>query len=194
MFGQQIHGEGLKLGIVLDVSVSNALLALYATIRCFSECKNIFSLMLDHDQISWNSVIGALADSESSVLEAIKYFLDMMHNGWVPNRITFINILAVVLSLSLGKLSHQIHALVIKNHLANDSSIENALLACYGKCGEMDECEKIFSRMSERRDEVSWNSMISGYIHNELLHKAVNLVWFMMQRGQKLDGSPLPPF
>ncbi|WRX08837.1 Pentatricopeptide repeat - like 10 [Theobroma cacao] len=188
MLGQQIHGEGMKLGLDVDVSVSNALLQLYATIGCLSECKNIFSLMLDHDQVSWNSVIGALADSESSVLEAVKYFLDMMRTGWDPNRITFINILAAVSSLSLIELSRQIHTLIIKYHLANDSSIENALLACYGKCGEMDECEKIFSRMSERRDEVSWNSMISGYIHNERLHKAVNLVWFMMQRGQKLDG------
>ncbi|XWS36689.1 hypothetical protein CRYUN_Cryun20dG0107000 [Craigia yunnanensis] len=188
MLGQQIHGEGLKLGLDREVSVSNALLALYATIGCLSECKKIFSLMMDYDQVSWNSVIGALADSESSVSEAVKYFLDMMRNGWVPNRITFINILAAVSPLSLSKLSHQIHTLVIKQHLANDCSIENALLACYGKRGEMDECEKIFSRMSERRDEVSWNSMISGYIHNELFHKAVNLVWFMMQRGQKLDG------
>ncbi|XP_022758918.1 putative pentatricopeptide repeat-containing protein At5g09950 [Durio zibethinus] len=186
--GQQIHGEGLKLGLDLDVSVSNALLALYANIGCLSECKNIFSLMLDHDQVSWNSVVGALADSESSVSEAVEYFLDMRHTGLDPNRITFINLLAAVSSLSLSKLSHQIHSLVIKYHLANDCSVENALLACYGKCGEMDECEKIFSRMSERRDEVNWNSMISGYIHNELLHKAVNLVWFMMQRGQKLDG------
>ncbi|GMI66287.1 mitochondrial editing factor 7 [Hibiscus trionum] len=188
IIGQQIHGEVLKLGLDRDVSVSNALLALYATIGCLSECKNIFSLMLDHDQVSWNSMIGALADSESSVSEAVKYFLDMMSYGWVPNRITFINILAAAASLSLSKLNHQIHALVLKHRLANDSSIENALLACYGKCGEMYECEKIFSRMSERRDEVSWNSMISGYIHNELLDKAVNLVWLMMQRGQKLDG------
>ncbi|XWS31082.1 hypothetical protein CRYUN_Cryun23aG0046800 [Craigia yunnanensis] len=102
-----------------------------------------FSL-LDHDQVSWNSVIGALADSESSVSEAVKYFLNMTRNGWVPNRITFINILAAVSSLSLSKLSHQIHALVIKNHLANDSCIENALLACYGKMWrEMNRAQKV---------------------------------------------------
>ena len=81
MLGQQIHAEGLNLGLDLDVSVSNALLASYSTIGCLSECKNIFSLMLDHDQVSWNSVIGALADSESSVSEAVKYFLNMMRNG-----------------------------------------------------------------------------------------------------------------
>ncbi|KAF5185883.1 Pentatricopeptide repeat-containing protein [Thalictrum thalictroides] len=41
--------------------------------------------------------------------------------------------------------------------------------------------------MAERRDEVSWNSLISDYIHNGLFSKAMDLVWFMMQKGQRLD-------
>ncbi|KAK9285903.1 hypothetical protein L1049_025104 [Liquidambar formosana] len=187
ILGVQIHCEGLKLGLDLDVSVSNALLALYAETGCLTECQKVFSLMPEYDQVSWNSVIGALADSEASVSEAVRYLLDMMRAGWSPNRVTFINILSAMSSLSLSKLGHQIHALALKCSVADDSAIENALLCCYGKCGEMDDCEKIFARMSERRDDISWNSMISGYIHNELLHKAMDLVWFMMQRGQRLD-------
>lgn len=187
LLGQQLHCEGLKLGLDLDVSVSNALLALYAETGCLNESEKVFSLMPDYDQVSWNSVIRAFADSEASVVEAVKYFLNMMRAGWSLNRISFINILAAVSSLSLHQLGHQIHGLVLKYSVANDTAIENALLACYGKCGEIDECEKIFSRMTERRDEVSWNSMISGYIHNQLLAKAMDLVWFMMQRGQRLD-------
>ncbi|KDO41030.1 hypothetical protein CISIN_1g046194mg, partial [Citrus sinensis] len=187
MLGQQIHGEGLKLGLDSDVSVSNALLSLYADAGYLSRCLKVFFLMPEHDQVSWNSVIGAFADSEALVSEAVKYYLDMRRAGWSPNGVTFINILAAASSFSMGKLGHQVHAQVIKYNVANETTIENALLSCYGKCGEMDDCEKIFARMSERRDEVSWNSMISGYIHNELLPKAMNLVWFMMQRGQRLD-------
>ncbi|KAL5574391.1 hypothetical protein UlMin_023988 [Ulmus minor] len=187
MLGKQIHCEALKLGLDLDVSVSNALLLLYAETGRINACKNVFFLMPEYDQVSWNSIIGALADSEASILEAVQYFMDMIRTGWALNRVTFINILAAVSSLSLWKLCQQIHTLVLKYNVGDDSAIENALIACYGKCGETDECEKIFSRMSERRDEVSWNSMISGYIHNELLPKAMDLVWFMMQRGQRLD-------
>ncbi|KAK0590176.1 hypothetical protein LWI29_023526 [Acer saccharum] len=51
----------------------------------------------------------------------------------------------------------------------------------------MDECEKIFSRMSDRKDDLSWNSMISGYRHNNLWYKAMVLGLFMIQRGQRLD-------
>jgi pentatricopeptide repeat protein len=187
MLGQQIHCEGIKLGLDLDVSVSNALLALYAETGCLMESEKVFSLMPEYDQVSWNSVIGAFADSEASVIKAVKYFLNMMRAPCCLNRVSFISILAAVSSLSLHRLGHQIHGLVLKYCVAKDTAIENALLSCYGKCGEMDECEKIFSRMSERRDEVSWNSMISGYIHNEVLPKAMDLVWFMMQRGERLD-------
>ncbi|KAI9177893.1 hypothetical protein LWI28_020386 [Acer negundo] len=141
--------------------------------------------MPEHNQVSWNTVNGTLSISEASISEAV--YLNMMGVGWSPNKVTYINILVAVLSLSLGQVSQQIHAQVIKYHIAGDTTIENALLACYGKCGEMDECEKIFSRMSDRKDDVSWNSMISGYIHNELLLKAMDLVWFMTQRGQRLD-------
>ncbi|PQQ20756.1 putative pentatricopeptide repeat-containing protein [Prunus yedoensis var. nudiflora] len=176
ILGQQIHCEAFKLGLDLDVSVSNALLALYSETGHLSECRNVFFSMQDYDQVSWNSIIGALAGSEASVLEAVEYFLDMMQSGWELNRVTFMSILAAVSSLSLPELGQQIHAVVLKYNAAEDCAIENALITCYGKCGGIDDCEKIFSRMSERRDEISWNSMISGYIHNEFLPKAMDLV------------------
>ncbi|PRQ52490.1 putative pentatricopeptide [Rosa chinensis] len=188
MMGLQIHCEALKLGLDLDVSVSNALLALYSDTGCLSESRNVFFLMQEYDQVSWNSIVGALASSEASVFEAVEYLLEMMRSGWELNRVTFISILSAVSSFSLHELGQQIHVVVLKYNAAKDCAIENALIACYGKCGQIEDCEKIFSRMPERRDEVSWNSMISGYIHNELLPKAMYLVWFMIERGQKLDS------
>ncbi|XP_020234349.1 putative pentatricopeptide repeat-containing protein At5g09950 [Cajanus cajan] len=187
MLGRQIHSQGIKCGLDLDVSVSNALLTLYAETEYMDDCQKVFFLMSEYDQVSWNSFIGALATSEASVLQAVRYFLEMMQAGCKLNRVTFINILAAVSSLSLLELGRQIHALILKYSVADDNAIENTLLAFYGKCEQMEDCEIIFSRMSERRDEVSWNSMISGYIHNGILHKAMDLVWFMMQTGQRLD-------
>ncbi|KAL1321938.1 hypothetical protein HN51_066839 [Arachis hypogaea] len=191
MLGRQIHGEGIKLGLDSDVSVSNAILTVYAETDYMNECRKVFFQMPEYDQISWNSFIGALATSETSVSEATKYFLEMLRAGWRPNRVTFINILAAVSSLSLLELGRQIHTLILKYSAFDDNAIENALLAFYGRSGQMEDCETIFSRMSERRDEVSWNSMISGYIHNDTLHKAMDLVSYMMQEGQRLDGFTL---
>ncbi|CAI0383515.1 unnamed protein product [Linum tenue] len=187
MLGRQLHGEVIKFGLELDVSVSNSLLALYAETGCLAECQKAFLLMPDLDLVSWNTAIGAYANSDSLASNSVETFLEMMRAGWNPNRVTFINILTAVSFLSLNELTPQIHVMLLKRHMADDLALENGLLASYGKCGEMNDCEKIFLRMSNRRDEVSWNSMISGYIHNEMLSEAMDLVCSMMQTGQRLD-------
>ncbi|KAG6437373.1 hypothetical protein SASPL_102288 [Salvia splendens] len=184
--GEQIHSEAVKLGLNLDVSVSNTLLSLYADTGCISECRKLFSFLHDHDQVSWNIIVKAFSDSEASITEATGYFIDMMRAGRSPNCVTFINILAAAASLSCVELAHQIHALAIKCRVMDNNSVISSLLTCYGKCREISYCERIFSTMAEK-DDSSWNSMISGYIHNELLTEAMHLVWLMLHNGQKLD-------
>ncbi|XP_071701082.1 putative pentatricopeptide repeat-containing protein At5g09950 [Rutidosis leptorrhynchoides] len=185
--GEQIHSEGVKLGLNTDVSVSNSLIDLYSETGSISNAKKVFLLMNEYDQVSWNSIIGAFSDSNNLAYEAVDYFIKMMRGGWRPNLITFVNILGAVSSLSVNELVKQIHGLTLKYRVFNDNTVENAMLMCYGKCGQMEDCEEVFSRMGDRRDETSWNSMISGYIHNEFMNKAMNLVSIMLTNGQRLD-------
>jgi pentatricopeptide repeat protein len=86
--------------------------------------------------------------------------------------------------LELGK---QVHAVVLKHGAIEDNAVDNALMSCYAKSGDMDSCEKLFSEMSGRRDAVSWNSMISGYIYNGNLQEAMDCVWLMMHSDQMMD-------
>ncbi|KAI3960443.1 hypothetical protein MKX01_037446 [Papaver californicum] len=110
--GAQLHCEGIKLGLDLDVSVSNALVALYADSRNLIECRKLFTLMPELDKISWKSMIGALDDSESH-LEAVECFF-------------------AVSSLSILELNQQVHSLVVKHCVANDDVVENALIPATG--------------------------------------------------------------
>ncbi|KAL0375118.1 UNVERIFIED_CONTAM: putative pentatricopeptide repeat-containing protein [Sesamum radiatum] len=112
------------------------------------ETWKIFSFMHDRDQVSWNSIIGAFTDSESSIVEGTSYFTEMMRAGRTPNSVTFINILSSAAHLSCVQLTHQ----------------------------------------NVGRDDVSWNSMISGYIHSEHLVEAMDLVWHMLHNGRRLDS------
>ncbi|KAJ0985584.1 hypothetical protein J5N97_003940 [Dioscorea zingiberensis] len=145
-----VHCAGIKLGLDLDVSVSNSLLNLYGECGDLSDCWKVFRSMPNYDQVSWNCMIGVLADSETSA-------------------------------------SRQVHALALKYGLSDYTAVENALIYCYAKSGEMDDCEHIFHNMSIRRDDVSWNSMVAGYIHNGLLGKAMDFVWLMVHNEQKMD-------
>ncbi|KAL8209114.1 hypothetical protein R6Q57_008526 [Mikania cordata] len=185
--GEQVHCECVKLGLDNDVSVSNSLLEFYSETGCINNCKKVFSLMQEHDQVSWNSIIGGFSDSDSDslVLQSVEYFMKMMRGGWCPNSITFVNMLGAISSVKEGV--RQIHGLLLKYCFADENAVGNAIIMCYGKCGNMDDCEKVFSKMGDQRDETSWNSMISGYIHNEQLNKAMALVKLMLTNGQRLD-------
>ncbi|KAL8255247.1 hypothetical protein R6Q59_033468 [Mikania micrantha] len=183
--GEQVHCECVKLGLDDDVSVSNSLLEFYSETGCIDNCKKVFSLMQEHDQVSWNSIIGAFSDSDSLVLQSVEYFMKMMRGGWCPNSITFVNMLGAISFVKEGV--RQIHGLLLKYRFADENAVGNAIIMCYGKCGNMDDCEKVFSKMGDQRDETSWNSMISGYIHNEQLNKAMALVKHMLTNGQRLD-------
>ncbi|XP_076884283.1 putative pentatricopeptide repeat-containing protein At5g09950 [Bidens hawaiensis] len=183
--GEQIHCEGVKFGLDRDVSVSNSLVDFYSETGCLNNCKKVFSFMQEYDQVSWNSIIGAFSDSSSLVFESFEYFKEMLRDDWRPNLITFVNVFGAI--CFEHELVRQVHGLLLKCPFADETAVENAIIMCYGKCGKMDDCEKVFSKMGNRRDETSWNSMISGYIHNEELAKAMDLVKFMLTNGQRLD-------
>ncbi|TKW15133.1 hypothetical protein SEVIR_5G216500v4 [Setaria viridis] len=185
--GQQVHCDAVKWGLDLDTSVSNALVKMYGECGAMSECWKVFNSMTEHDEVSWNSMMGVMASSQAPISETVEVFSNMMRGGLTPNKVTFVNLLAALSPLSVLELGKQVHAVVLKHGVTEDNAVDNALISCYAKSGEMDSCEHLFSKMSGRRDAVSWNSMISGYIYNGHLQEAMDCVWLMVHTGQMMD-------
>ncbi|CAL4962899.1 unnamed protein product [Urochloa decumbens] len=185
--GQQLHCDAIKWGLDLDTSVSNALVKMYGECGAMSDCWKVFNSMTEHDEVSWNSMMGVMASSQAPISETVEVFSNMMRGGLIPNKVTFVNLLAALSPLSVLELGKQVHAVVLKHGVTEDNAVDNALISCYAKSGEIDSCEHLFSKMSGRRDAVSWNSMISGYIYNGHLQEAMDCVWLMVHTGQMLD-------
>ncbi|CAM0881546.1 unnamed protein product [Alopecurus aequalis] len=185
--GQQVHCDAIKWGLDLDTSVSNALVKMYGVCGAISECWEVFNSMAEHDVVSWNSIMGVMANSQAPIVESVEVFSNMTRSGLVPNKVTFVNLLAALSPLSVLELGKQVHAVVLKHGAIEDNAVDNALVSCYAKSGDMDSCEQLFSEMSGRRDAVSWNSMISGYIYNGHLQEAMDCVWLMMHSDQMMD-------
>ncbi|KAJ1284114.1 hypothetical protein BS78_03G179500 [Paspalum vaginatum] len=185
--GQQMHCDVIKWGLDLDTSVSNVLLNMYGECGAMSECWKVFNSMAEHDEVSWNSMMGVMASSQAPISETVEVFSKMMRGGLTPNKVTFVNLLVSLSPLSVLELGKQVHAAVLKHGVTDDNAVDNALISCYAKSGDMNSCENLFSNMSGRRDAVSWNSMISGYIYNGLLQEAMDCVWLMVHSGQIMD-------
>uniref|UniRef100_A0A453EZS7 DYW domain-containing protein n=1 Tax=Aegilops tauschii subsp. strangulata TaxID=200361 RepID=A0A453EZS7_AEGTS len=185
--GQQVHCDAVKWGLDLDTSVSNALVKMYGECGARFECWEVFNSMAEHDVVSWNSIMGVMANLRAPIAESVEVFSKMMRSGLAPNKVTFVNLLATLSPSCVLELGKQVHAVVLKHGAIEDTAVDNALMSCYAKSGDMDSCEQLFSEISGRRDAVSWNSMISGYIYNGHLQEAIDSVWLMMHSDQVMD-------
>lgn len=87
-------------------------------------------------------------------------------------------------SLSLGE---QFHSFIVKLGFASNIYVCSSLVYMYGKCGRIINAQQAFDEMPYR-NAVTWNSLISGYLHSLLPHIAVNLFMEMLELRIKLTA------
>lgn len=87
--------------------------------------------------------------------------------------------------LKLGKI---IHGHVLVNGFGLDVYVQAALVAFYGKSGDLGNARKVFDKMPVR-SIVAWNSMISGYEQNGYGKNAITLFKKMREAGIEPDST-----
>lgn len=127
------------------VAVWNAMISGYVHHGLYSEALGLFRRMnvegIQHDEYTYTNVLGACADS------------GMFWHG------------------------RELHARIlrkdakVKHRAEVRSSISNALVTLYSKCGRIHEARHIFDEMPIR-DIVSWNAVLSGYTTAGLILEA----------------------
>lgn len=177
--GKSIHGCALKASYGQDLYVGTALLELYAKSGEIVDAQRFFEEMPKDDLIPWSLMIARYAQSDRSK-EALELYHRMRRqSSVVPNNFTFASVLqacASLLSLNLGK---QIHSHVLKVGLNSNVFVSNALMDVYAKCGEIENSMKLFVESPEQND-VTWNTIIVGYVQLGDGEKAMNLFSYML--------------
>ena len=74
----------------------------------------------------------------------------------------------------------QLHGYAIKSGLVIDGSVQHSILKMYTRKGSVEEIEIFFNEI-DRKDEVSWNILISYYAMEGDIEKLVNI--FSEMRG-----------
>nr|XP_043611491.1 pentatricopeptide repeat-containing protein At3g63370, chloroplastic [Erigeron canadensis] len=185
-FGVQVHGMGIKLGFVCNVYVSNSLIGMYAKCGDLNSAKMLFEEMSEKaDVVSWNSISLAYL-SLGQYAEALRVFRDMQIAQVVPNTYTFVATLQACEKSSYVMFGKEIHAFLLKSDYYLDRYVGNALVVMYTKCGKMKEAARIVNGMGEK-DSVTWNSLLSGFVQNDLYDEAVALFHRMQVMGHKPD-------
>ncbi|XP_078448555.1 pentatricopeptide repeat-containing protein At3g29230-like isoform X2 [Wolffia australiana] len=121
----------------------------------------IFYQMQRPSTFACNSIIRGLAAGKKPA-NAVLVFSELLRRGFQPNNFTFPFLLKSCAEASLMKPGASIHGLIVKSGQENDCFIRSTLIRFYAR-GHLADARKVFDECS-RRESVSWNSMIDGYV------------------------------
>ncbi|XP_015579821.2 putative pentatricopeptide repeat-containing protein At1g17630 [Ricinus communis] len=172
----------------------NALITSHAEAGLCDEALEIFSQLersgdcprLRPNVVSWSAIIDGFA-SKGREKEALELFRRMQHAKILANAVTISTVLSLCAELAALHLGREIHGHVVRAVMVNNILVGNGLVNMYAKCGCLKEGHMIFEK-TERKDLISWNSMITGYGMHGLGMNALETFDQMIKLGFKPDG------
>ncbi|WMV43155.1 hypothetical protein MTR67_036540 [Solanum verrucosum] len=164
--GLVVHCLSMKMGMLLDSILGNALIDFYAKCSHLSSSECVFLEIECKDVVSWNSVIsGCLYNCHPE--KSLLYFKQMATLEKGADSVSLSCAIAASACLDEFGCGQAIHGWGIKlgyeerRHL----SVANSLISLYSQSGDADAAEYIFNKM-EYMDIITWNSMINGFALN----------------------------
>lgn len=179
--GRQIHAQSCVFGYSDDLSIGNALVSLYARCGRIQEAHLAFENIDSKDTITWNGMITGFAQS-GYCEEALQVYSQMNKAGVEANLFTFGSAVSAAANLANIKQGKQIHAMIVKTGYNSEVEVSNVLITLYAKCGSINDAKREFLEMP-KKNEVSWNAMITGYSQHGRGIEALHLFNQMKQLG-----------
>ncbi|KAJ9139607.1 hypothetical protein P3X46_030325 [Hevea brasiliensis] len=187
--GIQVHDLVVKFGLLGDVYVGTSLLHFYGTYGLAFNARKLFEEMPDKNVVSWTAMMVAYSDFGDPT-EVMNIYSRMRLEGLSCNANTLATVASSCASLVDGFLGHQILGHVIKFGLETNISVANSLISMFGSLGRVQEACHIFGGMNER-DTISWNSMISVNVHNDLCEESLRCFHWMRHVHNHINSTTL---
>ncbi|OMO52317.1 hypothetical protein COLO4_37289 [Corchorus olitorius] len=183
MRAKVVHAYALCNGFLEDVSVGNAIIAMYGKCGNVNEALMVFDLMEERDGISWNSMLSCYSQN-GQASEAFSLFEEMLNSGCKPNPVTVLIMVSACAYLGSKHLGRKLHNFAIDRKIKIDATLHNALMDMYAKCGDLDTATIMFNEIHPlERNATSWNVLISGFGMHGYGREAMNLFSQMERAG-----------
>ncbi|XP_059644277.1 pentatricopeptide repeat-containing protein At3g49710 [Cornus florida] len=181
--GHQFHAHLIKTGFHQNPHVGSGLIDLYSKCRGgMSDCRKVFQEISGPDLVLWNTMISGYSQNEEFSEEALDCFRRMQRAGHRPDDCSFVCVISACSNLTSPSQGKQIHSLALKCDIpSNRISVNNALVAMYSKCGNLQDARRLFDRMPEH-NTVSLNSMIAAYAQHGIEMQSLLLFEQMLVR------------
>jgi pentatricopeptide repeat protein len=135
----------------------------------------LFERMPCRNVISWTGMIDGYTRA-SRHAEAVHLFCRMMSEGVSPSEMTVLAVVPAISNIGRILLGEALHGYCEKTGLlVLDVRVGNSLIDLYAKIGSIQSSLKVFDELLDRRNLVSWTSIISGFAMHGLSAEAVEL-------------------
>ncbi|XP_073014345.1 pentatricopeptide repeat-containing protein At2g34400 [Typha latifolia] len=187
--GRAAHASVFKIGIYDNDHTQHSLITMYARCREMGSARKVFDEIGEKDLVSWNSMISGYAKMGFAG-EAVGLFRAMGVEGWEPNEVTLVSVLAACGDLGNLSLGRWLEGCVEGTRFQLNSFLGSALIDMYGKCGDLVAARRIFDGIL-KKDVVLWNAMITGYAQNGMSNEAIALFHAMREASVNPDKITL---
>ncbi|XP_057427502.1 pentatricopeptide repeat-containing protein At2g37310 [Lotus japonicus] len=187
--GKQLHARLFIFSVTPDNFLSSKLITFYAKSNLPREARRVFDAIPRKNTFSFNAMLIAYSFN-GLYRHLLDLFASSVDAGISPDSFTVTSVLKAIASPSFSyyKPVKEAHCFVLRRGLETDIFVENALVTCYCRCGEIGLARKVFDGMPER-DTVSWNSMIGGYSQCGFYEECKRLYMEMLSVGSVVpDG------
>ncbi|KAG9450889.1 hypothetical protein H6P81_010854 [Aristolochia fimbriata] len=182
--GKSIHGLGVKFGLSSDESSLPALISMYSIFEDLSSARMLFGLSAAKSVAIWNSMISASTQNKDGD-EAFQLFQQMLRSHIRPDLVTFVSVLpSCDVLVNVGK---SIHACTIKHGFEHQTSVATGLISMYTKLGGLEAAKFLFDQMSSK-NQLSWNSILCGYVKNGFPELGLDALCEMQLQGLRPDS------
>ncbi|XP_030538849.1 pentatricopeptide repeat-containing protein At5g27110-like [Rhodamnia argentea] len=169
--GRSLHGLAFKSGHLSNGYLAPALVSMYAIDDSLCSARDMFESLPEKNVAVWNALIHAYKQKQKAV-DVFEIFHRMVQSGIQPNAVTFVCIIPACENLRDSVHGKCLHALTIKHGIGRQISVGTSLVSSYAKHGDINSAKSLFDDMPDR-NLLTWNSLISGYVHNRLLDESL---------------------
>ncbi|KAG0483838.1 hypothetical protein HPP92_011922 [Vanilla planifolia] len=155
---------------VQNIIASNSMIALFGRNKRVEDARKLFDEMTCRDVVAWTAMITCYEQNEM-YKEALQLFYLMKNTAFPMDEVVMVSVLVACVSLGAPKDGQVVHALIIRLGLEAYLNLQNALIHLYSSLGNIGDAQLLFDS-GYFLDQISWNSMISGFLKCGFVDKA----------------------
>lgn len=162
--GAQVHGFAVRMGLYGEVSLNNALIAMYAKCGALHYARRVFDGTWHKDVISWGSMVLGYG-LHGMGTEAVTLFDHMHATGVKPDSIVGLGVLSACCRTGLVVEGLEIYNSLLKDHKVHPTEEMSACIVdLLGRSGLIDDALDFIKSMSVEPGPSVWGALLDASV------------------------------